>query len=371
MADDAAEKPSMSAEVGEAGGRKAQMTRPVARVASGFGAIVAGTLALAVGATGAHALVIQATFDSSITGSANATAIEGSINAAISTLDGLYTNSITVPVTFTYDPASPGNLLGTTQYTYLTSYSTYVTALQAEATANPQNTVLATALAHLSSGNGAGGGSTMVLSFAQAHMLGLTSLIPPAPATININSTQPFSFTRPVPGGSDDLIGGLEHELDEVLGGGGMGSTLNQCAGGSVAACSQFGALDLYRYSAAHTPSHTTSGSATSYLSIDGGVTSIVAFNQNSGGDYADFAPSCGGGSPSGPGQLIQNAFNCTGQDEPYTTASPEATMLQSIGWNTSSGGSAPMSEPGSIALLGSGLVGLVALRRRRGAVAA
>ena len=38
-------------------------------------------------------------------------------------------------------------------------------------------------------------------------------------------------------------------------------------------------------------PSFTTSGAATSYLSINGGLTKVVGFNQDSNGDYADFAP--------------------------------------------------------------------------------
>jgi len=50
-------------------------------------------------------LVITPTFDSSITGNANAAAIEGAINTAIATTEGLYSNSVTLNVTFTYNPA--------------------------------------------------------------------------------------------------------------------------------------------------------------------------------------------------------------------------------------------------------------------------
>lgn len=123
--------------------------------------------------------------------------------------------------------------------------------------------------------------------------------------------------------------------------------------------CGKFGPTDLYRYSAPGTPSFTTSGTATSYLSIDGGLTDIVDLNQNSGGDYGDFAPP-----GTGAGQLIQNAFNSTGQDEAYTTSSPEFLMEEAIGWDSTA--EVVVSEPGTLALLGSSLLGLTALRRRR-----
>ena len=123
--------------------------------------------------------------------------------------------------------------------------------------------------------------------------------------------------------------------------------------------CGRFGPTDLYRYSAPGAPSFTTSGTATSYLSIDGGLTNVVDFNQNSGGDYGDFAPP-----GAGPGQLIQNAFNNTGQDEAYTTSSPEFLMEEAIGWDPAAQVVVP--EPGTLALLGTSLLSLAAVRRWR-----
>jgi hypothetical protein len=197
----------------------------------------------------------------------------------------------------------------------------------------------------------------MALTGAQLTMLGVTEA---TGTTININSTQPFDFSRPVSPSDFDLIGGLEHELDEFLGGG--GSTLNSiasdCANGGFF-CDKFGSLDLYRYSANNTPSFTTSGAATPYLPVDGGLTPIVGFNQNTGGDYADFFPN-----GTGPGQLIQNAFNSTGQDEAYTSSSPEFAMEESIGWDHSAAATAT-PEPGTWILgLGSALLALAVSRR-------
>src|SRR6516164_8803398 len=136
-------------------------------------------------------------------------------------------------------------------------------------------------------------------------MLGIPAV---ANSVVNINSSQPFAFSRPVPSDKFDAIGGIEHELDEVLGGGGAGSTLNF---GSVASCvtdptgffcNKVGPTDLYRYSSPNNPSFTGSSSASAYLSVNGGVTRIVQFNQLSGGDYGDFAPP-----GTGAGQLFQN----------------------------------------------------------------
>ena len=206
-------------------------------------------------ATPAHALVITPVFDSSVTGNGNAAAIEGAINSALGTIDGLYANPVSISVDFTYTAAADGNLLSTAQNFYAVSYGTYVNALSLDASANPQNTVLATALAHLSQGNDASGANELAITGAQAAMLGLgPSLL--SNATININSNQNFAFARPVSSGQYDLIGGLEHELDEVLGGGGAGSTLNSIAGSCGTDptgffCSKYGALDLYRYSSA------------------------------------------------------------------------------------------------------------------------
>jgi hypothetical protein len=158
--------------------------------------------------------------------------------------------------------------------------------------------------------------------------------------------------------------GGLEHELDEVLGGGGAGSTLNEILNNCTTNptdffCGRFGPTDLYRYSAPGTPSFTTTATATAYLSIDGGVTNVVDFNQNLRGDFGDFAPP-----GTGAGQLIQNAFNSTGQNEPYTTSSPEFLMEEAIGWDPTAQVAAP--EPGTLALLGTSLLSLAAARRWR-----
>jgi hypothetical protein len=335
--------------------------------------LVGGLTALAASLAATSAaqanLNIIAVYDNSITKNANASKIEGAIQSAITVLDNLFSNNLKIDVDFTYNAASANNLLSTSQSEYIASYSTYTTALKAAASAAPANKVLATAVANLKYGNDANGASNIVLTGALVATLGLgpASL---SNATININSLQNFSFTSSVSSSQYDLSGGLEHELDEVLGGGGAGSWLNyiqqDCAKGG-AYCNLYGALDLYRYSKAHTPSFSTSGAVSSYLSFDGGVTKLVAFNQNSGGDYADFWPP-----GAGAGQLIQDAFNSKGKDEAFTAKSPEFAMLESLGYdgasaalsglNGSTGGASAGSavpEPSTWSMILLGLGGL------------
>jgi hypothetical protein len=310
--------------------------------------------------------------------------VDAAINAAINTIDSLYTNPVTIPVTFTFTPVldtngNPAYLGANIEPVYTYTYIQYTTALTADSSANPLNTPLSTAVANLGLGNDANGANNVVIDFGHSLMLSQYGLQAPAPGTptINLNSawqstSTPFSFTTPVTNTQYDAIGVLEHELDEVLGGSGAGSLLpealaSSCSGPSPGPfCNTFGATDLYRYSAPGTPSFTTSSSATAYLSLDGGLTSIAGFNQGAappagcpGGDYGDFVPN-----GTSAGQLIQNACNTTGSYEAYTTSSPEFVMEEAIGWNPSA--PAPVPEPGTLVMLGASLFGLGALRRRQ-----
>jgi hypothetical protein len=125
-------------------------------------------------------------------------------------------------------------------------------------------------------------------------------------------------------------------------------ATSQDCAANSGYA-NDLGVLDLYRYAAPGTPSFTTSGSASSYLSMDGGVTDIIGFNQDGSGDYGDYSTN----------NNVQSAFGNPDVVARYDTTSPEYIMLEAIGYNG-------VPEPGSVAVFVSGLVGLRWVRRRR-----
>jgi hypothetical protein len=308
-------------------------------------------------------LVITPTFDTTITSlnSSTRNAVESAINTAISNLESLYTNNVTIAVTFDYtNSGNTGQLEGTNQNYYDVSYSQYVSLLTADSAAHPSNTILSTALANLQYGNDSNGSKDLAVAGGLYAMLGGNPVGPFA--TVTLNSYYNFSFTSTVASNQYDAIGGLEHELDEVLGGGGAGSTLNSVAGSCTTApagffCNKVGPTDLYRYVSSHTGTLSTLSTSTSYLSVNGGVTSIVGFNQNSSGDYGDFAPN-----GNGAGQLIQNAFNSTGKDETLTATSPETQMLQALGWDLAT--STP--EPGTNVLIGLGLLSIAAVAYRR-----
>jgi hypothetical protein len=79
------------------------------------------------------------------------------------------------------------------------------------------------------------------------------------------------------------------HEMDEALGGGsGLdGSAQNASAPATIEP------LDLFRFASAGVRSYNThapTGAVNqAYFSINGGVTDLVHFNQNAGGDFSDW----------------------------------------------------------------------------------
>ncbi len=306
-------------------------------------------------ATSVNALTIQDTFLSSITGSGNAAAIEAAIQTASNSIASLFSNPITVKILFGTSNSVGGGQSDTAVTT--NSYSTYTTLLATNSTANPTNTVLSTAVANLSHGNDADGAKTVLSTTVNLRALGIPTL-GQFDASGNFTGTPAANkfdgviLANPT---YSTTISVFQHEIIEILGGGGQGSTV----GDGSPFSNSYGGLDLYRYSAVNTPSYTTSSSATAYLSVDGGVTSIAAFNQSGGGsDYGDFTgPSNPSPSNTGP-CLIQSAYICSGPDA-FTSASPEYAMLESIGYDPIVATPLPAAWTMMLGtLIGSGLVG-------------
>jgi hypothetical protein len=273
------------------------------------------------------ALVISATFDTTITGNANAAAIEAMINSAIAIEENLFNDPITVSILYRYDTVnadgSPlnGALAESESVIYSEPWSTFVAALTADATTSNDSTANASLPGSPLSTN-------VLPSSANGRALGFTT--PPALCSngstmtgcpydgiVTINSSQPFKFTRPASPGLYDALRTTEHEMDEVLG-----------LGSSIGFSADLRPQDLFSWSAPGTRNLTTGGSR--YFSINGGTTNIVGFNQTSGGDFGDWlSGSCPQVTP-----YVQNAFSCDDQSSDVAEFSPEGINLDVIGYD-------------------------------------
>jgi hypothetical protein len=306
----------------------------------------------------AHGFAIIPTFDSTITTNANAVAYEAAINTAVNTIDSLYGNPGIIQVLFEFNSGVHGQ---SNDGVNTVNYATYVSALAANSAAHPSNLVLATALANISKGNTSSTviGTTAFLRTA----LGFAGATPCFDASGSFHngcgqifdgiiSIGNLSTASNGPGKNSQAVSVLEHELDEVLGGGGTGTTL-----GTSNQSAAIGPTDPYRFhatgsncaSVTSTPSFTTSGSEVSCYSIDGGKTTLVQLNQAGGGsDFGDFA---------NVAVNIQDAFD-PGATNVYSYSSPEFEAMESIGYD--------IPEPDPLALMFVGLVGLTRSRHRR-----
>jgi hypothetical protein len=296
-------------------------------------------------------------------GSGWTTSEEAAINAAASDIGSLYSNNAQVNILFQF--GSTG--LGQSNWGYTTNtYTAYTNLLKADAAANPQNVDLATALANLSKGNNSLG---VFSTTAQLRALGVNiggsfnssgTFVGVGSGAydgvITLSNTQPFSFATngSVTAGQYSALGVSEHEIDEILGGGGTGSGIGFLYN------RYYGALDLYRY-ANGVKSYTNSTNANGvYFSIDGGKTNIVNFNHDGVGDWSDWGPY-----GSVPNNLIQDAYATAGvTPESFAYGIPEDIMLEAIGYNPA------VPEPSTWAMMILGFlgVGLLAYRRKNGA---
>ncbi len=278
-------------------------------------------------------LIIQPTFDSSITGNVNAVAIENAINAAISVLQANFKDPITVSVYFRYSTTQPGgsalafgSLAQSDYVTYEIPWATFVSALTADASTTND----AAAVPHLpaspmttnisaSSANGRAVGLNTPGAIDTSGNIGASGTYD---GIVTINASQNYSFTRPAASDAYDAQRTIEHELDEVLG---LGSSSNSGQ-------SDYRPQDLFMYKAPGAWSVVLSDPR--YFSVDGGATQIIDFNQDSNGDSGDWLSGpCPQTSP-----FVQNAFGCMGQFSDVSATSPEGVNLDVIGYDLVAG---------------------------------
>jgi hypothetical protein len=305
--------------------------------------------ALALGAGGsAHAqLVFNTTFDDAAINAqfgANATAFKNAFNYATSIFSGAYSDNIHVNITLTAS-TSPSILGQSTTFLSNFGYTAERNALISDA--QSADDILST---------GAGGSFTSanpdpsfnwLVTRAQAKALGLSAdTTATTDGTITIGSTFGYAMdpnNRAV-AGSYDLIGVMMHEISEVMGR--IGSNNNN---------SFYLMGDALRYSG---PGARVLNSTSAWFSIDNGNTLIKEFNNwvVNGGDTLDWATSA---TPD-----AYDAFATLGQQ--VNLGEADYRIVDVLGYDRVT--AVPL--PASAWLLLSGIAGMIALSRRRGALA-
>jgi hypothetical protein len=285
-------------------------------------------------------LIINPTFDSTITSDPNAAAIEGVINQAIGNYETYFSNPITVTIDF--EEMTTG--LGHSNWWYYTmSYQTFYNYFKAGATTADATT----ALAHLPSGttNPVTGSTSIELKTANIRALGIPGSFPSGlsggyDGIIGLN-THITDIGSPGSSGQYSLISTTEHEIDEILG---LASALDGSLSNPLPE-------DLYRYTSTGARTYTTTGD-NAYFSLDG-TTDLARFNQDSAGDHGDWWSNNGAGNPGpNPPTQVQDAFLYPGT---HPVLGVELRALNVIGYTPT-----PTPEPSTSVLLVTAVVAIV-----------
>jgi hypothetical protein len=256
-------------------------------------------------------LIINPTWDSTITSDPNAAAIMNTINNAILVYETKFSDPVTVNIKF----AEMGGGLGMSSTAYGDIfYSTYYNGLVADS----KTTNDVTALAHIPFNGGidpVDNSSFIRVTTANQRAIGL-SANPTLDGTISVNMSIINIDCISIDPNKYDLMAVVSHEIDEVLG---TSSSLGFPPEDNSRPA------DLFRYDSAGSRNYTTSGD-NAWFSIDGGTTRLVQYNQNSAGDFGDWWSFGGPFTP-----RVQDAFGTKGA---VPNLGVELTVLDVIGWD-------------------------------------
>jgi autotransporter-associated beta strand protein len=301
-------------------------------------AIIAFTLSV-VGRGMARALVIDPTFGASITSDPNVAVIEAGIDATIQRVEADIANPITVTIDFQEMTTGLG-LSQTT--TYDESYSSYRSWLANNQILSANDTTALASLPNQAANpvTGNSSNSSMTIAAPLLRSLGQTAA---GGLTSNGNSGGTFdgdiglntsimnlSRTGTQNAGYYDLQAVAGHEIDEVLGIGGTGSTLSS---GDPSVPTTTGVLDLFRYSASGVRSFNLNPNVNAYFSINGGNTNLVYFDQNNeGADFSDWGNGTANAEAGNTPPQLQDSFGTPGADT--NIGVNELTALDVVGYN-------------------------------------
>ena len=301
-------------------------------------AIVTG-LGLGLAASPAMALTIDF---AQISGDTLTTQQADAFDVAAEAWEAVLTNPVTITVDIGF--TSPSNLGGSgtdalssaTPEEYYTGYPSLKTTLVDTATSAAQISSAQNLPSSVVNNN--------VVATA-ADWLALGYSVSSQAGKIQFSNTVNFQYSRNADGsvscGYYDFIGIAEHEIGHILG---FISDVDTNTNFETV-------LDLDRYTAAGTPTFTYAAPGpTSYFSVNGGVTDVADFatgDPNQASHWLALAE---------PGALMQPTIGA-GATQNITAIDLEAMNV--IGWDLT------VPEPGSVALLGTALAGLLAMRRR------
>ncbi|MGZ4963491.1 MAG: NF038122 family metalloprotease, partial [Limisphaerales bacterium] len=228
-------------------------------------------------------LVIHPIFDSTITTDPNSALIQNALNAAITAYEWQFSDPITVNIQF----SKMTNGLGqSTTYGGTIAYSDFVTALAADSMTT--NDAIALNYLPATTSNPANGNPSVTLTTANLRALGI-NVSPPNnqyDSYIALNFAI-MNLTRAnVDPTKYDLSSVVQHEIDEALG---LNSSLNNLNNGAPTPTGPVHVMDVFRYDQNGTRSFNTASNSQAYLSIDGGTTDLVRFNQTQVGDFQDW----------------------------------------------------------------------------------
>lgn len=298
--------------------RFGRMFECVSRLSRRRAAACASASILAIWNGSALGLTINATYDSSITGLANAATIESAFNSVIGAFDHAISNDVSVNIGVAWGKvntqavpsgaigASSDNIFGAYSYSQMKGF-----LAGTGDTLPASNPDVTPALP---------GGVNFYIPSAEAKALGIAGLnFPVYDGYIGFDTSSSFTFSGAMAAGTYDFQAVAEHELEEVLG---------RTTGLTTANPFYATPLDIFRYTALNTNSfvyNTPNGGTPAFASTDGGNTDLGTFNNSvTGGDRGDWQT---------PGNTTdaQNAAMPTGQAEGLSPS--DKRLLTAIGW--------------------------------------